>query len=267
MKQEIFLPEFLIPFECDSLIRVGEGNDGSYLVDRSSIDMSEILISIGVGITFDFEKSVLEFKKIPVIALDGSAGLISQLKKIKFRLKNIIQYRNKDYIFESFEHFFKPFFFYFFYKNFRSNFINKNYRRFIKKFVGNGQNHLSFDTIFKNFIFKNKFDHALLQIDIEGGEYDILNDILTYDKFISGLVIEFHDIQIHENKIKNFIENFSLSLVHTHINNIGGVTSMNIPKVVELTFSKNKSTQKVNQLPHTLDKKNSEEFFDYILNF
>ena len=59
MKQEIFLPEFLIPFECDSLIRVGEGNDGSYLVDRSSIDMSEILISIGVGITFDFEKSVL----------------------------------------------------------------------------------------------------------------------------------------------------------------------------------------------------------------
>ena len=59
-------------------------------------------------------------------------------------------------------------------------------------------------------------------------------------------MIEFHDIQIHENKIKNFIENFSLSLVHTHINNIGGVTSMNIPKVVELTFSKNKSINKVN---------------------
>lgn len=267
MKQEIFLPEFLIPYKCDSLVRVGEGTDGSYLVDKTSIDMSEILISLGVGITFDFEKSILKFKKTPVIAFDGSAGLISQLKKIKFRLKNIIKYRNKNYIFESFEHFFKPFFFYFFYKNFRSNFINKYYRRFIKKFVGNGQNHVSFDTIFKNFIFKNNFDYALLQIDIEGGEYDLLSDILTYDKFIAGLVIEFHDIHIHENKIKNFIENFSLSLVHTHINNIGGVTSMNIPKVVELTFSKNKSTQKVNQLPHTLDKKNSEEFFDYILNF
>ena len=30
---------------------------------------------------------------------------------------------------------------------------------------------------------------------------------------------------------------------------------MNIPKVVELTFSKNKSEHKVNRLPHTLDKK------------
>lgn len=141
------IPDFAIPYQCESLVRIGYGNDGSYLVDKKSIISSDILISFGVGITFDFEKNFLKIKKVPIVAFDGSAGFLNQLRKIKFRISNIIKYRKLDYFFESFEHFVKPIRFYFFYKNFRSKNINNNYRRFIKKFIGNEEPSLSLNEV------------------------------------------------------------------------------------------------------------------------
>ena len=44
---------------------------------------------------------------------------------------------------------------------------------------------------------------------------------------------------LHLQIIQNFIEKFKLSLVHTHINNIGGMSDNSFQKVLELTFSNN----------------------------
>ena len=80
MIKTLKLPKFLIPFENDNLIRIGESSDGSYLVDKESVIDSDFLISIGVGTIFKFEK-FLKLNKVPLSAFDGSAGLLSQLKK------------------------------------------------------------------------------------------------------------------------------------------------------------------------------------------
>ena len=259
----IKIPDFSIPYQCDTLVRIGGGNDGSYLVDKNSIISSDILISFGVGITFDFEKSFLKIKKVPIVAFDGSAGFQSQLKKIKFRILNIIRYRKIDYFFESFEHFVKPFKFYFFYKNFRSKNLNTGYRRFVKKFIGNDENSLTLNKVVEKFVISNNFKQAFFQIDIEGGEYELLSDLIDNQIIMSGLVVEFHDFDKNKNLVENFIKNFELNLIHTHVNNIGGLSEESTPKVIEMTFSKHKPTKKVLSLPHPLDKPNSNDFFDY----
>ena len=97
MLKEIKLPNYLFPFQVESLVRVGNNFDGSYLIDKDSVLNSELLISIGVGWSFDFEKNFLEINNVPLIAFDGSAGIVATLKKIKFRTIQTIKKKEKKY--------------------------------------------------------------------------------------------------------------------------------------------------------------------------
>ena len=49
----------------------------------------------------------------------------------------------------------------------------------------------------KNLFFK---------IDIEGSEYRLLEELVEFQGTMCGLVIEFHDIDLHIEKINNFIK-------------------------------------------------------------
>ena len=80
---------------------------------------------------------------------------------------------------------------------------------------------------------------AFIKIDIEGSEYRILEEILHYQKNFTGIVIEFHDVDLHLRKIVNFVENLQLTLVHIHPQNPAFVTDSNIPTQIELSFAKN----------------------------
>ena len=59
---------------------------------------------------------------------------------------------------------------------------------------------------------------------------------INQDKII-GLVIEFHDCDFHFEKIKSFIDQFKLQLVHIHVNNYGDIDASGFATVIELTFS------------------------------
>ena len=85
-----------------------------------------------------------------------------------------------------------------------------------KKITYNSLNSILID--YKNLIHKPLF----LKIDIEGSEYRILDDLIRYQDKITGLVIEFHNIDLHIEKILNFLKNFKLNLVHIHGQNPGG---------------------------------------------
>ena len=71
----------------------------------------------------------------------------------------------------------------------------------------------SLDKIFSNIQNKNIF----LKIDIEGYEYRILDEIMSNQNRIIGMVIEFHNIDLHMDRIYNFINNFNLELIHIHL--------------------------------------------------
>ena len=99
--------------------------------------------------------------------------------------------------------------------------------------------------------------NVFFKIDIEGSEYELLDNILLMQDNIVGLAIEFHDLNKNLDKVREFIENFSLDLIHIHPNNWANVNVNNIPEVLELSFEKNpKIISKNYTHPNELDIKN-----------
>ena len=97
---------------------------------------------------------------------------------------------------------------------------------------------------------------AFIKIDIEGSEYRIFDEILLYQNCFTGIGIELHDVDIHMDKIKNFINKLDMKLVHIHGQNPAHVADNNIPTQIELTFAKNPKTIGTNvKFPHKLDQR------------
>tara|TARA_B100000989_G_C19441128_1_gene427365 strand:- start:153 stop:956 length:804 start_codon:yes stop_codon:yes gene_type:complete len=117
---------------------------------------------------------------------------------------------------------------------------------------------------------QNLNNNLIGQIDIEGGEYNlILNTPNKIFQKFKVLIFEFHNIQkisdnityeFYSSSIKKLLENFNVC--HIHINNAEKFTTIrniNVPHLLEVTFLRkdfyDKKFNKV-QLPHLLDKKN-----------
>jgi hypothetical protein len=155
---------------------------------------------------------------------------------------------------------------------------------FDKKFLGNRD---SGDIItlssWVNQKVANNENNLLLQMDIEGSEFDVLFE--TSQNMLSRfsyLCIEFHGLEglldsfylstlssCFEKLFKNF------SIAHIHPNNGSGVMLYKgtiIPKVIEITFIRNDLINNVKsnnpiQLPHKLDKKNDILEYDFPMPF
>ena len=112
---------------------------------------------------------------------------------------------------------------------------------------------------------------SFLKIDIEGSEYRILDQIKNFAPSLNALVIEFHDCDLHFEKIKNFINNFKLQLVHIHANNFSLINSDNCPRAVELTFCTKEFTKNsINEnkkFPTLLDILNNQLYSDLPIMF
>ena len=121
----------------------------------------------------------------------------------------------------------------------------------------------SLEEILTEINFKNIF----LKVDIEGYEYRILDEILEYQDYFSGCIIEFHNVDLHELRISNFIKKFDLELVHIHGNNFSQNYNNN-PIVLELTFDKYPLVEsKLNILPNPLDRPSNPSKKESVLYF
>ncbi len=121
----------------------------------------------------------------------------------------------------------------------------------------------------------------ILQMDIEGSEYDvlILEDAKTLASF-STIIIEFHSLEKLFDK--NFLRMVSsifekiykhFSICHVHPNNCCGIAELDgfiVPRTMEVTFIRNDyiekcSTNKEIILPHILDRKNIDHIEDLVM--
>jgi hypothetical protein len=233
------LPSFLKFDSANDLVRVGKDYDGGYLVSKVDIDKSEVLVGLGINYDWSFEENFLKHKKVPLFAYDASTNKKEILKNI---INSLIRLKKTKLLYWVNV--------YFSYKQFFSE-----DRKHIKKFVGlnvNGK-HSTMNDVLSEVESNNIF----LKIDIEGSEYDILNTLISNRDRICGLVIEFHDCDIHLAKIKNFVEEFGLRLIHIHANNFEPTkTDDDLPTALELTFSKNSKVRKLDSLPHIFDMPN-----------
>lgn len=237
---------------ASDLIRIGRENDGGYLVSRSDIDHSDVLIGLGINDDWSFEKEFKELRSVEVYAYDASISYKTFLKQFT---KSLTRIDNPKIAFSLIGTILS-------YHNFFSN--SGNYH--IQKFVGldtDDERHCTLQEIFDHLTHQNIF----LKIDIEGSEYRLLETLIAHQNRISGLVIEFHDTDIHLNSIRNFIKNFPLNLVHIHANNFAPIrASDGLPLALELTFSKHCASFKKPSLPHRLDMPNWRDKEDINLN-
>jgi len=227
------------------LIRIGKDNDGGYLVEKKSFENTECLISLGINDDWSFEEDFLK-KNIIIKCFDDVLDEKFLLKKI------IIQ-----------------FIFVFYSRNF--SLLKKNISNYfsflrIKKKIQFNKKSISYNDL--NKILSQEKNNIFLKIDIEGHEYRILDDLLLNQKKIIGLVIEFHDCDLHLEKIIKFLSSFNLTLVHIHGNNSIGRDLNGDIVTLELTFSKNPiQVSDICVLPNKLDMPNSHNKSEVILNF
>ena len=231
------------------LIRIGRDNDGGYLVEKKSFENTECLISLGINDDWSFEEDFLK-KNIIIKCFDDELDEKFLLKKI------IIQ-----------------FIFVFYSINF--SLLKKNISNYfsflrIKKKIQFNKKKISYNDL--NKILSQETNNIFLKIDIEGHEYRILDDLLLNQKKIIGLVIEFHDCDLHLEKIIKFLNSFNLTLVHIHGNNYSVKELNRNPEAIELTFSKkslhlnNKTNDKLYPIAD-LDFPNSKRSPDVKLSF
>jgi len=242
---KISLPNFFKPKKPKNLIRLGNKNDGGYLVEKDDIVQSDILISFGISDDWSFEENFYRYNNIDIYAYDGSLSKKFWIKRFIYSLLN---FQIND-LFAYFK--FKSFF--------------KNNKHFQKKFLSfyNNSINLNLDKI---LIDINSNKKVFIKMDIEGNEYRLLNDILKFQNRISSLVIEFHDVDLHIEKIKNFILNFDLKIIHIHINNYS-LSNLNIPNLIEITFSRI-YLDLDNDYPKNLnDNPNNPKLDDFEINF
>lgn len=144
---------------------------------------------------------------------------------------------------------------------------------FIKKFIGN-ENKDDYITM-EQWIKESKMDLSgdlLLQMDIEGAEYEVLNDIsnATFKKF-RIIVVEFHNIHLlpHKDFYKKANSAFKKILknhlcVHIHPNNSCNsrmIRGIEIPEAAEFTFIRKdrvKIIGNATDFPHHQDRDNVE---------
>lgn len=229
-----FLPpeyHFLTPFKSPYLLRLGIEKDGGYIVDQKILKNSNFLISFGMAEEYSFEIDFLKFdKNNKLIIFDFSISHIHYFREIFKNLRRIIKLKRslKDLsacIYNYFQ-FIK--------------FTNlKEVNFFSKKITPNNdiKNDISIHKIFDEHMKLNK-KNITLKIDIEGTEYEIINEILKYHEVIDQIIIEYHDTHLRKKEfldnMKKYLNKFHIT--HLHANNYQGHNSDGFPINIEITF-------------------------------
>lgn len=249
------LPKVFMPTKSPELIRMGRDHDGGYLVVKDDIMNADGLLSFGVNDDWSFEEDFYAANASPILAYDGSVGE-------KYFIKDFISWMgrvDKPYIavrklntYRSYKKFFQ------------------GNRAHIQKFISDFsfQNWIPIEEVFSALQQQN-VRKPFLKMDIEGGEYRILNALIEHSANFTGATMEIHDLDLHLDTVAEFIDAFAHPLVHIHCNNSGPINGQGTPLVIELTFSSAASVldDMLPQLPHRLDMPNVKRLPDYQLEF
>jgi hypothetical protein len=145
-----------------------------------------------------------------------------------------------------------------------------NHFIFLSKFLSatEGADFISINALVRDYFPRCR--NLVLQMDIEGGEYEIFGNLSKSDLEPFGLIlVEFHFLEKMRNsrgrdEVLGALEllNQGFILVHTHPNNAGGFfvdRYTKFPRVLETTWARKGSVNVQNgksKLPHPLDEDN-----------
>lgn len=222
------------PFATDDLVRIGATYDGGYVMPSRILEETGGLLSFGLSDEWQFEVEFSQKSGMRVAVFDPSVNFSFWVRKflasIYYGLKTLDYsrfcrgLRILDYL---------------------RFFDGKRHKHFRVGIGYPGRGDISLQTAIQ---LADLDEPLFLKMDIEGWEYRVLSDLVLLSDRFTGFAIEFHDVDLHERRIFEFIraieDNFLL--VHFHPNTHTTVGYNDSALVIELTFM-NKSLLKPNE--------------------
>ena len=223
---EITCPEdlyFLRPVIVEEICRVGNLSDGGYVMSRTAIESSEVLLSLGLGENWSFEKAFSEINK------SASIDIYDHTVSLKFFVSKVFRGLVKLLIF----------------KESVSDVLAraKRLKDYFIFWVMHSRNKHSQICIGEASLVTalSRYENSEmigLKVDIEGSEWEILNLIAVNKDRFQFLLIEIHDFDKHVEQLRDFLRDLSgqFVLAHLHANNFDTLGSNGFPKVFEITL-------------------------------
>ena len=262
--------DYLRPYKTE-LIRVGPKGDCGYVIPQHVVSTTQSLYSIGISTNWDFEIEMSKLNPgLTIEAFDRTSGwqvfgylALRDLIKgdpsvvgrqtLGVRLKSSFRYLSMCF-------------------KFRVFFYGR--RRFQRKWVRGvkiGKGEVSFTQSLAGIHKKNP---TMLKIDIEGGEYQFIEDLLMHlksnNKLINCVIMELHDTYSRRAEFEQLVKGISrwLPIVHLHANNCAGVAADGLPEVIEITFAEATQQNGSRDFPlPLLDYPNDPEIPDIFFSF
>lgn len=249
------LKQKLWPKDFQNLHRYGRSGDGGYVLPITSFSKSDGLISFGLNFDWSFERDFAKSHPgAPIHVYDPTVGRARFLRAGCWALLGAIYSRSEREKFRACCDYFK------FFKPPVLHFRN---------WIGKGTEALGLvDAISKMPSAKN----VLLKVDIEGSEYEILDEILDFSHRMEVIAIELHDIDQHESKITEFVDKLKNTHVvaHLHGNNFAApCPDGEMPTAIEVVFVRRPPSPVMEYEGHlpraALDQPNSRKAPDTII--
>ena len=223
--------KYILPLKTNDLIRLGNKNDGGYIVSKRALKNVNFMISFGMSNNWSFEENFLKINSNNKIQIYDHTvgykyfflGFIKSIKRVFYFRSNLQNILKKFTELIGYH-----------------RVINNNRIQHLQIKVSPknsyGENNLN------RILSKIKSKKILLSIDIEGDEYKILDNINKHSKLIHLLIIEFHYLDKKRPLFKRILEKLKkdFDIIHIHGNNYTSFCKDGLPITLEMTFRNKK---------------------------
>jgi hypothetical protein len=250
------------PVAWESLARIGDSNDGGYVVPLDAVTAAGALVSFGLSHNWTFERDFKSRNPGAVIhCYDHTVSLLTAFQySFGQLLRFVLQHRASAL---------------------RRAFRWIDYLLFFRAGAKHFKQRVWRDRQFNSATIDDVFSRlpsecpVFVKMDIEGGEYRVIDDLLGHSRHIVAMAIEFHDVDIVPQMFNSFIEKIKrdFHVVHIHGNNVGGLAPFNFPIAPEITFLNKRffnSAPEPSRLTYPvpgLDRPNYPQFPDFTFEF
>jgi hypothetical protein len=221
---------FLNPVSISDLTRFGSTGDGGYLLPAGRIELIDGVVSFGLCYDWSFEEDVAARRPgIPIQVYDHTAGEPTLRRNVMAGAAKLLMgkigfaelaARMRRY-------------------GAYGTFFAGQHQHFRERIFNRAELPIdaTIDRVFERMAGKN---NLLLKMDIEGGEYRVIPQILEYADRIDLLAIEFHNTDPYRDvfvkQTQAILAHFEV--IHIHGNNYSGCAADGLPEDVEICFMK-----------------------------
>lgn len=256
--------QFLNPLVVDSMVRIGAPNDGGYVLPPECIRDADGMISMGISNDWSFEEQSRAIN--PQLQIQGYDHTISSYifkRKVVSAWLRAVRGKAAWADMHAKAHTARDY----------GRFWDGRLARHHQQMVGDPARHRGAASVATMF-GRTSARRVFLKIDIEGSEYEIIDELLHYADRVTGIAMELHETDTRRATFVEAVRKLQtrFDLVHLHANNYGSVAADGLPVTLEASFVRKAPRAEPVRLRHVLplaglDAPNNPALPDYTMQF